>query len=63
MLLYKLWGGNISSRMPGDPANMFSYTGPAGIKVRGRVGGACVCVGGGGEHVCAQGAGAWVCGG
>lgn len=33
MLLYKLWGGNISSRTPGDPANMFSYTGPAGIKV------------------------------
>lgn len=40
MLLYKLWGGNISSRTPGDPANMFSYTGPAGIKV-------CVCV-----HMC-----------
>lgn len=35
MLLYKLWGGNISSRTPGDPANMFSYTGPPGIKVRG----------------------------
>lgn len=33
MLLYKLWGGNISSRTPGDPANMFSYTGPPGIKV------------------------------
>jgi hypothetical protein len=33
LLLYKLWGGNISSRMPGDPANMFSYTGPLGIKV------------------------------
>lgn len=33
MLLYKLWGGNVSSRTPGDPANMFSYTGPAGIKV------------------------------
>ncbi|WIA41652.1 hypothetical protein OEZ86_009006 [Tetradesmus obliquus] len=35
LLLFKLWGGNISSRTPGDPANMFSYTGPAGIKVRG----------------------------
>lgn len=35
MLLFKLWGGNISSRTPGDPANMFSYTGPPGIKVRG----------------------------
>lgn len=35
MLLYKLWGGNISSRTPGDPANMFSYTGPPGIKVGG----------------------------
>lgn len=35
MLLYKLWGGNISSRTPGDPANMFSYTGPPGIKVSG----------------------------
>jgi hypothetical protein len=34
LLLFKLWGGNISSRTPGDPANMFSYTGPAGIKVR-----------------------------
>jgi hypothetical protein len=34
MLLYKLWGGNISSRTPGDPANMFTYNGPAGIKVR-----------------------------
>lgn len=35
MLLFKLWGGNVSSRTPGDPANMFSYTGPPGIKVRG----------------------------
>jgi hypothetical protein len=34
MLLYKLWGGNVSSRTPGDPANMFTYNGPAGIKVR-----------------------------
>lgn len=39
MLLYKLWGGNISSRTPGDPANMFSYTGPPGIKVGGGCGG------------------------
>lgn len=34
-MLFKLWGGNISSRTPGDPANMFSYTGPPGIKVGG----------------------------
>jgi hypothetical protein len=36
LLVYKLFGGNISSRAPGDPANMFTYEGPRGIKVRGR---------------------------
>jgi len=36
LLLYKLWGGNISSRTPGDPANMFSYTGPTGIRGAGK---------------------------
>jgi superfamily II DNA/RNA helicase len=33
LLLYKLFGGNISSRTPGDPANMFTYEGPRGIRV------------------------------
>ena len=29
-----LLGGNISSQRPGDPANIFNYSGPRGIKVR-----------------------------
>jgi superfamily II DNA/RNA helicase len=35
LLVYKLFGGNISSQRPGDPANLFTYEGPRGIKVRG----------------------------
>ncbi|KAK9856421.1 hypothetical protein WJX84_004394, partial [Apatococcus fuscideae] len=35
MLIYKLLGGTTSARQPGDPANMFQYIGPKGIKVRG----------------------------
>lgn len=35
LLVYKLFGGNISARRPGDPANLFTYTGPRGAKVRG----------------------------
>ena len=33
MLIYKLLGGTTTARQPGDPANMFQYTGPKGIKV------------------------------
>lgn len=35
MLAWRLLGGNISRRAPGDKANMFSYTGPRGVIVRG----------------------------
>ncbi|KAJ9525362.1 hypothetical protein QJQ45_003236 [Haematococcus lacustris] len=35
LLLFKLLGGNISQGQPGDPANLFTYTGPQAIKVRG----------------------------
>lgn len=35
MLIYKLFGGNVSSGIPGDGANMYTYFGPRGIKVRG----------------------------
>ncbi|KAG2444058.1 hypothetical protein HYH02_009001 [Chlamydomonas schloesseri] len=35
LLAFKLLGGNISSGRPGDAANMFTYFGPKGIKVRG----------------------------
>jgi superfamily II DNA/RNA helicase len=35
MLTWRLLGGNISRRNPGDRANMFSYTGPRGVIVRG----------------------------
>jgi hypothetical protein len=34
--VYKLYGGNISSQRPGDPANLFTYQGPRGIKVGGQ---------------------------
>ena len=33
MLIYKLFGGSLNSGIPGDPTNMFSYSGPRGIKV------------------------------
>ena len=35
MLAWRLLGGNVSRRMPGDRANMFSYSGPQGVLVRG----------------------------
>ncbi len=35
LLVYKLLGGNVSARHPGDAANMFTFTGPRGIKVKG----------------------------
>ncbi|KAI8466641.1 MAG: P-loop containing nucleoside triphosphate hydrolase protein [Monoraphidium minutum] len=35
LLLYKMFGGNISSQRPGDPANMFTFFGPRSLKVRG----------------------------
>ena len=33
MLIYKLFGGSVNSQVPGDAANMFTYTGPRGLKV------------------------------
>lgn len=33
MLIYKLFGGSVNFGVPGDPTNMFGYTGPRGIKV------------------------------
>lgn len=33
LLLFKLLGGNLSQGRPGDPANMYTYFGPKGIKV------------------------------
>lgn len=33
LTVYKLFGGNVSQGRPGDGANMFTYTGPRGIKV------------------------------
>ncbi|KAK9909664.1 hypothetical protein WJX75_005823 [Coccomyxa subellipsoidea] len=35
MLIYQLFGGSVNAGIPGDPTNMFSYTGPRGIRVRG----------------------------
>ncbi|DBA85379.1 TPA: hypothetical protein ACH3X2_006058 [Trebouxia sp. C0005] len=35
MLIYKLYGGAVNSQVPGDAANMFTYTGPRGLKVKG----------------------------
>eukprot|EP00891_Asterochloris_glomerata_P003480 jgi/Astpho2/3480/Aster-08115 len=35
LLIYKLFGGSLSSRLPGDQANMFTYKGPRGLKVKG----------------------------
>lgn len=32
MLIYKLFGGAVNSQVPGDAANMFTYTGPRGLK-------------------------------
>ena len=32
MLIYKLFGGAVNSQIPGDAANMFTYTGPRGLK-------------------------------
>lgn len=34
MLIYKLFGGAVNSQVPGDAANMFTYQGPRGLKVR-----------------------------
>lgn len=35
LLTYRLLGGSISARRPGDAGNMFSYGGPRGVRVRG----------------------------
>ncbi|KAK9828026.1 hypothetical protein WJX81_001394 [Elliptochloris bilobata] len=56
MLVYKLFGGSVTQGVPGDPSNMFAYSGPRGLKVRGVLDGAEVAAarGGGwlrGDHV------------
>jgi hypothetical protein len=33
LTVFKLYGGNLSARRPGDAANMYTYTGPRGVKV------------------------------
>lgn len=35
MLIYKLYGGAVNTQVPGDAANMFTYKGPRGLKVKG----------------------------
>lgn len=35
LLVYKLWGGSVNPGLPGLAGNMFAYTGPRGMKVRG----------------------------
>ena len=35
MLIYRILGGNVSTKMPGDAGNIFRYIGPRGIKVKG----------------------------
>ena len=35
MLIYKLFGGSVNPGVPGGGANMFTYQGPRGLKVRG----------------------------
>lgn len=35
LLCYRLLGGNISARRPGDSANIYRYRGPRGVKVKG----------------------------
>ena len=37
MIVYKLFGGNINPGIPGIAGNMFSYSGPRGLKVKGLV--------------------------
>ena len=34
LIIYKLFGGNIAVGKPGDPANIFNFSGPQGIQVR-----------------------------
>ncbi|CAL8467542.1 g7080 [Coccomyxa elongata] len=35
MLIYQLFGGSVNAGIPGDPTNMFAYTGPRGVRVKG----------------------------
>lgn len=35
LLIYRLFGGSINPGVPGNDANMFTYSGPRGIRVRG----------------------------
>lgn len=37
MLAFKLLGGSVNAGVPGEASNMFAYSGPRGIKVRGLV--------------------------
>lgn len=35
LLAWRLLGGNLARKGPGDPANMFTYEGPRGVEVAG----------------------------
>jgi hypothetical protein len=35
LLIYRLLGGSVANGLPGDRANMFTYTGPRNVKVKG----------------------------
>jgi len=37
MIIYKLFGGSVSQGIPGHAENMFRYSGPRGIKVKGLI--------------------------
>lgn len=37
MIVYKLFGGSVASGVPGHKENMFRYSGPRGLKVRGLI--------------------------
>jgi len=35
MLIFRILGGNVSAKLPGDSGNIFRYMGPRGVKVKG----------------------------
>ena len=35
LIIYRMFGGSVNAGVPGEKANMFTYFGPAGIKVKG----------------------------
>lgn len=50
MLVFRLFGGNVSTGVPGAPGSIFEYSGPRGLKAsQGRAG-----QGRAGEHPSAQ---------